>query len=218
MLYFLKWLANKMTQGLTIAGQLLMLLTSLWMIKTWQPKDESPGWYAAAFCSGLLITSFSASALMAHVIDLTPMYWFEQLAFYAAFPLLSFVLLALAFKMNWPKEAWGRILLGVCGIYYLCQQTQNLSYLLTVSALISSFTMAALLLNKASGICMKQANLTLSVAAFSSLIFVLHNASSHVNMNSVAQDLAAQWPIELALGLLLAAINRTFVLKLKAQT
>jgi hypothetical protein len=203
---------------LTIGGQLLMLFTALWMLKTWQPKDGVPGWYAAAFCSGLLITSFAASSLLAHVIELTPMFWFKQLAFYAAFPLLSFVLLALSFKVDWPKEAWGRILLGVCGIYWLCQQTQNLSYLLTASALISSFAIARILLNKASGICMKQANLALSIVAFSSLILVLHSASSNMDVNPVAQDLAAQWPIELALGLLLAAINRTFVLRLKAQS
>ena len=194
-----------------------MLLTSLWMLKTWQPKDEAPGWYSAAFCSGLLITSFAASSIMAHIIDLTPMYWFEQLAFYAAFPLLSFVLLALAFKIDWPKEAWGRILLGVCGIYYLCQQTENLSYLLTASAFISSLAIAKLLLNKASGICSKQANLALSVATFSSLILVLHSANSSTSVNPVVQDLVLQWPIELALGLLLASINRTFVLRLKRQ-
>lgn len=195
-----------------------MLLTSLWMLKTWQPKDEVPGWYSAAFCSGLLITSFAASNLMSYVIELTPMYWFKQLAFYAAFPLLSFILLALSFKLDWPKEAWGRILLGVCGIYWLCQQTQNLNYLLMASALISSFAIARILLNKASGICIKQANLALSIAVFSSLILVLHSVSSNMNANTVAQDLAAEWPIELALGLLLAAINRTFVLRLKAQS
>lgn len=191
-----------------------MLLTSLWMLKTWQPKDEVPGWYSAAFCSGLLITSFAASSLLTHVIELTPILWFKQLAFYAAFPLLSFVLLALSFKLDWPKEAWGRILLGVCGIYWLCQQTQNLNYLLAASALISSFAIARLLLNKAACICMKQANLALSVASLASLIIILHSLTN----NPIAQDLAEKWPIELALGLLLAAINRTFFLKLKAST
>jgi hypothetical protein len=113
-----------MNMALTIGGQLLMLLASLWMLKTWQPKDETPGWYAAAFCSGLLITSFAVSSLLTHIIELTPMFWFEQLAFYAAFPLLTFVLLALAFKIDWPKEAWGRILLGVCGIYWFSANSQ----------------------------------------------------------------------------------------------
>ncbi len=197
----------------TIGGQLLLLLTSLWMLKTWQAKDESPGWYAAAFCSGLLIVSFAASSLLTHVIELEPMFWFKQLAFYAAFPLLSFVLLALAFKIDWPKEAWGRILLGVCGIYWLCQQTQYLNVLLAASALISSFAIAKLLLTKASGICLKQANLTLSVAALASLIIALHGMGD----NPVAADLAQKWPIELALGLLLAAINRALFLRLKAQ-
>jgi hypothetical protein len=201
-----------MTLILTIGGQLLMLLTSLWMLKTWQPKDEAPGWYSAAFCSGLLVTSFAGSTLIAQVIELTPMYWFKQLAFYAAFPLLSFVLLALAFKLDWPKESWGRILLGVCGIYWVCQQTQNLHYLLAASALISSFAIARLLLNKAACICTKQANLTLSIASLASLIIILHSLSD----NPIAAELAEKWPIELALGLLLAAINRAFVLRFKA--
>lgn len=198
---------------LTIIGQLLMLLVSLWMLKFWRPKDEQPGWFAAAFCSGLLIFSFSASMLLTHIIDLTPMLWFEQLAFYAAFPLLSFVLLALAFKIDWPKEAWGRILLGVCGIYWLCQQTQNLSYLLVASALISSLAIAKLLLSQSAGICVKQANLALSVAALASLIIVFHSLEN----NPVAAELAAKWPIELALGLLLAAINRGLLLKYRSQ-
>jgi len=186
-----------------------MLLTSIWMLKNWPPKDENPGWFAAAFCSGLLIFSFAASSLLTHIIDLTPMYWFEQLAFYAAFPLLSFVLLALSFKIDWPKEAWGRILLGVCGIYWVCQQTQNLSYLLVVSAVISSLAIGKLLLSKAAGICSKQANLALSIACLASLIIILHSLAS----NPIAAELAEKWPIELALGLLLVAINRGLFLK-----
>lgn len=195
-----------MNTVLTIAGQLLMLLTALWMLKTWQPKDETPGWFAAAFCSGLLVLSFAASSLLTHIIELEPMFWFKQLAFYAAFPLLSFVLLALAFKIDWPKEAWGRILLGVCGIYWLCQQTHNLNYLLVASALISSFAIARLLLIKAAGVCVKQANLALSVAALASLIIILNSLQG----NPVATELAEKWPLELALGLLLASINRAF--------
>jgi len=203
-----------MNLGLTIAGQLLMLLTALWMLKTWQPKDDKPGWFAAVFCSGLLITSFAASHLLSQVIDLTPMYWFKQLAFYAAFPLLSFVLLALVFSIDWPKEAWGRILLGVCGIYWLCQQTQYLNVLLIATALISSFALAAVMLNKTAGICSKQANLAMSIAALASLIIVLNQVPN----NPVAAELAAQWPLELGLGLLLAAINRGLFLKFKAYS
>ncbi len=191
-----------------------MLLASIWMLKFWPPKDEKPGWFAAAFCSGLLIFSFAASSLLTHVIELTPMYWFEQLAFYAAFPLLSLVLLALVFKLNWPKEAWGRILLGVCGIYWVCQQTQNLNYLLVASAVISSISIGKLLLNKAAGICSKQANLALSVASLASLIIILHS----ITANPVAAELAEKWPLELALGLLLIAINRALFLKQTKQS
>jgi hypothetical protein len=198
---------------LTIAGQLIMLLAAVWMLKTWPPKDEAPGWFSAAFCSGLLIFSFAASSLLTHVIELKPMFWFEQLAFYAAFPLLSFVLLALAFKIDWPKEAWGRILLGVCGIYWVCQQTQSLHYLLAASAVICCLAIAKLLLNKAAGICVKQANLALSVAAFASLVIILHSLAG----NPVAAELAAKWPLELALGLLLVAINRALLLNHKVQ-
>ena len=167
-----------------------------------------------AVTSGLLIFSFAASVLLTYVIELTPMFWFKQLAFYAAFPLLSFVLLALAFNINWPKEAWGRILLGVCGIYWVCEQTQSLHYLLAASAVISSLAIAKLLLNKAEGVCVKQANLALSVAAFSSLIIVLHSLVG----NPVAAELAAKWPLELALGLLLLAVNRALLLKHRNQT
>lgn len=191
-----------------------MLLASLWMLRTWKLTNDAPGWYSAAFCSGLLIVSFAASSLLTLFIELTPIFWFEQLAFYAAYPLLSFVLLALAFNIDWPKESWGRILLGVCGIYWVCQQTQNLSYLLVASALISSLAIARLLINQASGICTKQANLTLSVASLASLIIILHSLSG----NPIATELAAKWPLELALGLLLCAINRAFVLNLKARS
>lgn len=191
-----------------------MLLAAVWMLKAWPPKDEAPGWFSAVFCSGLLIFSFAASSLLTHVIELKPMFWFEQLAFYAAFPLLSFVLLALAFKVDWPKEAWGRILLGVCGIYWVCQQTQSLHYLLAASAVISSLAIAKLLLNKASGICVKQANLALSVSAFASLVIIFHSLTD----NPVAAELAAKWPLELALGLLLVAMNRALLLKHKSQT
>jgi hypothetical protein len=189
-----------------------MLLTSLWMLKTWQPKDDSLGWYAAAFCSGLLIASFAVSSLLTHVIELTPMLWFKQLAFYAAFPLLTFVLLALVFKFNWPKEAWGRILLGVCGIYWICQQTENLGYLLATSALISTLAIARLLLMSAPGICPKQATLTLSIATLASLAIIL-NSLDH---DPAIQELTVKWPLELGLGLMLAVINRTFYLKLKS--
>ena len=202
-----------MTFMLTIIGQLLMLLASMWMLKAWPPKENALGWFSAAFCSGLLIFSFAASSLLAHVIELTPMFWFEQLALYAAFPLLSFVLLALVFKLDWPREAWGRILLGVCGIYWLCQQTQNLSYLLVASAVISSLAIAKLLLNKAAGVCIKQANLTFSVAILGSLIIILHSLTG----NPIAAELAEKWPMELALGLLLVAINRGLFLQQTSQ-
>jgi hypothetical protein len=198
---------------LTIAGQLIMLLAAVWMLKTWPPKDEAPGWFSAAFCSGLLIVSFAASSLLTHVIELTPMFWFEQLAFYAAFPLLSFVLLALAFKIDWPKEAWGRILLGVCGIYWVCQQTQSLHYLLAASAVICCLAIAKLLLNKAAGICVKQANLALSVAAFASLVIILHSLAG----NPVAAELAAKWKLELELCLLIVEFNRAILLNHKVQ-
>ncbi len=204
-----------MSVVLTLIGQLIMLLASIWMLKTWAPKDDKPGWFSAVFCSGLLIGSFAAYSLIAQVIQLNPMFWFEQLALYAAFPLLSFVLLALVFKIDWPKEAWGRILLGVCGIYWLCQQTQNLNSLLAISVVISTLAMAKLLFT-ATGNCQKQANLALSVAALASVIIVLNSLAASTT-SPVAIELAAKWPVELGLGCLLAAINRSFVLKLKAN-
>lgn len=204
--------------SLMILGQLLMLLTSLWMLKAWRIKDDAPGWYAAAFCSGLLIASFAGSVLLSQVIDLTPMYWFKQLALYAAFPFLSFVLVSHIFSIDWQREAWGRILLGVCGIYWLCQQTQNLEYLLMASALISTIAMMKLLLGQNSKICSKQVSLTLSVATFSCLIIILTGLTQgQNNPNPVLQNLTFQYPQELGLGLLLAAINRSLFLKFKSQ-
>ena len=189
---------------LTIIGQFILLLTSIWMLKTWLPKEGVQGWFSAVFCSGLLIGSFSGSYLLAQVIDLTPMFWFEQLALYAAFPFLSFVLLALAFQIDWPKEAWGRILLGVCGIYWLCQQTQTLDFLLSASALISSLAILKLLLNAD---CLKQAGLLFLIAASSSIVVAANSFSIEI--------ITTYLPLELALGLLLVVINRTFYLKIK---
>jgi hypothetical protein len=202
-----------MMTALIIVGQLVMLLTSIWMLKTWAPKDDKPGWFSAVFCSGLLIGSFAAYSLIAQIVQLSPMFWFEQLALYAAYPLLSFVLLALVFKIDWPKEAWGRILLGVCGIYWICQQTQSLNYLLAASALISTLAMAKLIMAKSAAICQKQANLALSGAALASVIIILNT----LNSTPVIAELAAKWPLELGLGVLLVAINRAFNLKLKAN-
>lgn len=190
---------------LTVVGQLILLLTSIWMLKTWLPKEGVPGWFSAVFCSGLLIGSFSGSYLLSQVIDLTPMFWFEQLALYAAFPFLSFVLVALAFQIDWPKEAWGRILLGVCGIYWLCQQTQTLEALLFASAALSSLAMTKLLLKLD---CLKQTGLLLSITVLSSLTVFANSFSMGV--------ISTYLPLELALGLLLLVINRTLYLKIKA--
>ena len=186
---------------LTVSGQLLLLLNALWMLKTWQPKDETPGWYAAAFCSGLLICSFSASNLLANVIELTPMFWFEQLALYAALPLLTFVLIALIAKFNWPREAWGRILLGVCGIYWLCQQTQQLDNLLIVSTLVSLVTALTLVFLNKDRLCAKQKGVFLACALLA-LGLMIHTL--------IIDDQKTY--LELALGVLLLTINRSFYL------
>jgi len=186
---------------LTVSGQLILLLNALWMLKTWQLKDENPGWYSAAFCSGLLITSFAASSLIAQVIDMTPMFWFEQLALYAAFPLLSFVLIGLVAKFDWPKEAWGRILLGVCGIYWLCQQTQQLDNLLLVSTLISLAMALYLLKLSQDQLCIKQKSLFIACAL---LALCLMSYALFVD--------AQRTSLELALGVLLLTINRSLLL------
>ncbi len=187
-----------MTLLLTASGQLILLLTSLWMLKTWQPKDEKPGWFAAAFCSGLLICSFSASNLMAQFIDLTPMYWFEQLGLYAAFPLLSFVLIGLVAKFNWPKEAWGRILLGVCGIYWICQQTHQLDNLIIVSTIISLAMALRVMMRKTTQLCIKQKSLVV-IGSLLALILIIHALLIDPERTS----------LELGMGLLLLIINRS---------
>jgi len=186
---------------LTVSGQLILLLNALWMLKTWQLKDENPGWYSAAFCSGLLIISFAASNLIAQVIDMTPMFWFKQLALYAAFPLLSFVLIGLVAKFDWPKEAWGRILLGVCGIYWLCQQTQQLDNLLFVSTLISVAMALYLLKLSQDQLCIKQKSLFIACAL---LALCLMSYALFVD--------AQRTSLELALGVLLLTINRSLLL------
>lgn len=190
---------------LSISGQVLLLLTSIWMLKAWLPKDGKPGWYAAAFCSGLLITLYSASTLLTHLLpsnlhDLVAQTWMQQLAWYAAFPLLSFVLLALAFHIDWPKEAWGRILLGVCGIYWLCLQTQQLELLLLISSGISACAIIFLALQKKASLCSKQKALIVSssVIAFSLLIAALFITGPNVGL-------------DIAFALLLYVINRCFL-------
>lgn len=187
---------------LSISGQVLLLLTSGWMLKTWLPKDGKPGWYAAAFCSGLLITLYSASALLTHLLpsnlhDLIAQTWMQQLAWYAAFPLLSFVLLALAFHIDWPKESWGRILLGVCGIYWLSLQTQNLTLLLLISSGISSSMIIRLVLQNKDKLCIKQRTLIISCAslALALLVFTLFISGPNIGL-------------DITFAILLYAINR----------
>jgi len=189
---------------LTVSGQLILLLNALWMLKTWQLKDENPGWYSAAFCSGLLITSFAASSLIAQVIDMTPMFWFEQLALYAAFPLLSFVLIGLVAKFDWPKEAWGRILLGVCGIYWLCQQTQQLDNLLLVSSVISCLMALRLMMLAHGQLCIRQKGLFITTTLLA-ISLVLYAVFFDEQKTSFA----------LAFGVLLYVINRSFLLVTK---
>ena len=195
-----------MAMLLTISGQLILLLNALWMLKTWQLKDENPGWYSAAFCSGLLICSFAASNLIAQVIDMTPMFWFEQLAIYAAFPLLSFVLIGLVAKFNWPKEAWGRILLGVCGIYWFCQQTQQLDNLLFISTLVSLAMALYLLKLSQDQLCIKQKSVSIAYAllALCLMIYALFIDPQRTSL-------------ELALGVLLLTINRSLLLSTRAK-
>jgi len=108
-----------------------LLIISALMLKSWLPRQTAPGWYSAVFCAALLMGCYSISDLSQQLlqIDLAAS-WLQQLAWYAGAPLLAFVSLALAFNIDWPKEAWGRILLGVCGIYWLAQQGQVLEYLL----------------------------------------------------------------------------------------
>ena len=56
--------------------------------------------------------------------------------------------MAKVFYIDWPKEAWGRILLGVCGVYWLAQNTQLLSAWLLLSASLGVIS-SAVLLNRA---------------------------------------------------------------------
>ena len=120
----------------TLSG--LLLISGL-MLASFLPRQSAPGWFSAAFCSALLILCHSVSALVVQLlqVDLAAE-WLQQLAMYAAPPLLAFVWLALSVNIDWPKEAWGRILLGVCGIYWLAQQGQVLEYLLPAAFILAA--------------------------------------------------------------------------------
>lgn len=146
-----------------------LLIISGLMLKSWLPTQTAPGWYSAVFCAVLLMACYAISDLSKQLLQVDfAATWLQQLAWYAGAPLLAFVALALAFNVDWPKEAWGRILLGVCGIYWLAQQGQVLEYLLPASFLLS---IAALFkeksqLNSATGIlslCLVIAAIALSL-------------------------------------------------------
>lgn len=120
----------------TLSG--LLLIAGL-MLATFLPRQSAPGWFSAVFCSALLVLCYSISALAEQFLQLDlAALWLQQLAWYASPPLLAFVWLALAFHIDWPKEAWGRILLGVCGIYWLAQQGQLLDYLLVTATAVAA--------------------------------------------------------------------------------
>ena len=176
-----------------------LLLISGLMLAVFLPRQSAPGWFSAVFCSALLVLCHSVSALAIQLlqIDLAAE-WLQQLALYAAPPLLAFVWLALSFNFDWPKEAWGRILLGVCGIYWLAQQGLVLEYLLpaafmlaVVAKLKQGFTMnslpIAILLLLACSVLLSLPVVGLQQSAVALLAFLL---ASQLHLQQRAKSIA----------------------------
>lgn len=127
-----------------VAASALLLISAV-MAGRWIPKAETHGWYSAVFFSALLSIAFSVTRIINGVTEIQfAASWAAELMWYAAVPMLAFVLSADAANISWPKEAWGRILLGVFGIYWLLKHYHVLPYWLFVSTLIA--TLAAILI------------------------------------------------------------------------
>ena len=131
---------------LEIASLMTLALVSAFMMGRWLPAQSAPGWYSAGFCSGLLMLLGSASILFGQLLPndntlLEGIGWLKQLAWYAAPPLLASMALALSLNYQWGKEIWGRILLALCGVYWICLHYQVTHYIVPASCalLLMSF-------------------------------------------------------------------------------
>ena len=135
----------------------VLLITAavlLWQNRL-QPVDQDQlpgsGNRAALFASGLI---FLLAALLTIISEFAPdiaadqdfnqfVGLMEQLAVYAALPLMVINGLAKAFGYDWDRGIWGRILLAICAMFALTRTTEWLDYwlMLVLAAGVITFAL-----------------------------------------------------------------------------
>ena len=117
-----------------------------------QPEGNAPGSgdRAARFASALLLL---LAGLATVTLSLVPAWQnnadinqtaglLQQLALYAALPLLVFSGLARALDQDWSRMVWGRILLGICAVFALTRNSEWLDYWMLLVLLAGALTFA----------------------------------------------------------------------------
>lgn len=140
-----------------ISALILLIVGLLWLLVS-RPQPEWRGEAAAQFSASLILIPAAIVAL-ANASGLQSPSWqqanmvLQELAMYAALPLLSLVLISQAARLwgspyDWERMIWGRVLLGVCVVYELCRRSDVLTEMLLIFALtISVIMLAALIWN-----------------------------------------------------------------------
>ena len=105
-----------------------LLASATGLLVAHRPVAEWSGRSAALFCAGLLLTLAAASGLVS--LNAQADVLLQQLATYAALPVLAAVLLADTAGVTCQRPAWGRVLLGICALYELMRRAGMLDYLL----------------------------------------------------------------------------------------
>lgn len=137
---------------LLLSGAVLLWQNRALLSEGNQPDGTTPGSgdRAARFASAVLFVLAGLSTL---TLSLVPDWQhnadinqtaglLQQLALFAALPLLVFSALARALDQDWNRMVWGRILLGICAVFALTRNSEWLDYWMLLVLLAGAVTFA----------------------------------------------------------------------------
>lgn len=137
---------------LLLSGAVLLWQNRALLSEGNQPDGTTPGSgdRAARFASAVLFVLAGLSTL---TLSLVPDWQhnadinqtaglLQQLALFAALPLLVFSALARALDQDWNRMVWGRILLGICAVFALTRNSEWLDYWMLLVLLAGALTFA----------------------------------------------------------------------------
>jgi len=113
------------------------------LLFTSRPANNWSGSSAALFCAALLVALSGATLIT--IPGSEGQLLMEQLALFAAVPMISAVLLLSATPLQWDRPAWGRVLLGVCAVFELARRSDVLQEWLIVVLVLAIGALGTLL-------------------------------------------------------------------------